>query len=139
MSLPSTVRGSAFTADGLGLNGSGSARLGHRQGNLSRTSLLPSDSISQSGGMGGSRSATSKVFIRDHGWQADRQRPVPQKTIPERPGSGHHVPKDPEYTKLGILLGEVRLIISSCTRPSRCDSAFICTASTASCRPSNSI
>ena len=66
MSLPSTVKGAAYTADGPRINGSGAARLGHRQGNLSRTSLLPSDSISQSGGMGGSRSTTSKVLHFTH-------------------------------------------------------------------------
>jgi hypothetical protein len=60
MSLPSTSRGTEFVADGSNVNGNG-GRLGHRQGNLSRTSLLPSDSISVSGGMAGSRSTASKV------------------------------------------------------------------------------
>lgn len=54
MSLPGSAR-SGYGTDGHGLNGNAGAggvasRLGHRQGNVSRTSLLPSDSISQAGG-----------------------------------------------------------------------------------------
>lgn len=62
MSQVSTVRGSAYVADGHGVNGSSAVRLGHRQSNLSRTSLLPSDSISQAGGQAGPGSTTGKVF-----------------------------------------------------------------------------
>jgi hypothetical protein len=62
MSIPSTARGHGIAVDGAGINGSKASLLGHRQSNLSRTSLLPSDSISQSGGMGGSRNTTSKVL-----------------------------------------------------------------------------
>jgi len=65
MSSASAARSSVYattTTDGPGINGSSTARLGHRQGNASRTSLLPSDSISQAGGMAGPRTTSSKVI-----------------------------------------------------------------------------
>jgi len=60
MTLPGSSRSAAYSTDGTGLNGSAAAtRLGHRQGNLSRTSLVPDDSVSVAGGM--ARSTASKV------------------------------------------------------------------------------
>lgn len=60
MSMPSTSRGTAHVADGAGANGSAAstARLGPRQGHVSRASIAPSDSVSQAGGMSASRSTT---------------------------------------------------------------------------------
>jgi hypothetical protein len=64
MSQASTARGIPYTTGGSGVNGGGGgpSLLGIRHGaNRSQTSLLPDDSVSQSGGMRGSRSTTSKV------------------------------------------------------------------------------
>jgi len=64
MSLPAGSR--SVHADGHGLNGNAAAsRLGHRQGNLSRASVLPSDSISQAGGppSRGTTSTGTKVIV----------------------------------------------------------------------------
>ena len=64
MSQASTARGTPYTAGGTGVNGSGASLLGLRHGaTRSQTSLLPDDSVSQSGGMRGSRSTASKVHI----------------------------------------------------------------------------
>jgi hypothetical protein len=65
MSQASTVRGTPYTAGGSGVNGGGPSLIGIRHGaNRSQTSLLPDDSVSQSGGMRGSRSTASKVCKR---------------------------------------------------------------------------
>ena len=66
MSMPSTSRSTAPVVEGAGANGStaSTARLGHRQGHMSRASIAPSDSVSQAGGIGVSRS-TSKVLSLD--------------------------------------------------------------------------
>jgi len=62
MSQASTARGTPYTAGGSGVNGGGPSLLGIRHGaNRSQTSLLPDDSVSQTGGMRGSRSTASKV------------------------------------------------------------------------------
>jgi hypothetical protein len=101
MSLPSTARGAVYSSDGANVSGSIN-QLGHRQRNLSRSSLLPSDSISVSGGMGGSRNTASKV---DPTWDTiDVQRPPAAKASTERPASGNHAFRDPEYLQLGIFL-----------------------------------
>jgi hypothetical protein len=104
MSQASTVRGSVYVGDGPGVNGSNTARLGHRQSSLSRASLLPSDSISQAGGAAGSGSTAGKVFPISIGFNIDSQQKIPQKSSAEKPGNSYHAIKNPEYSKLGILV-----------------------------------
>jgi hypothetical protein len=60
MSQASTVR--AYT-DGVSAHRNGAPRMGHRQGPSSRTSVLPSDSISQSGGPAAPRHSASEVQL----------------------------------------------------------------------------